>query len=729
MSKVLVYADSNLNIIDGSSIWVESIVETLSPLFGEVHVLLKSPEQNVRITGALRRIPGVVLHQNHTNQIGGNSATDSDNLLLSQEQAVCRIKDLELNNDYDAIVVRGREVNSRMVRHEVFRGKLWSYITDVPFPLSSLNASLVTELRSIASFAKRIFMQTESARSYFEGVVAEAAGKTCLMTPVVPDRFFDESLRANEFRQGVLRVVYAGKMAKDWRTLEMLSLPAKLRERGVECSLIVLGDKFQYDRCDPRWHVQMKNALESACEDESSGVTWLGGLPRDEVLQYLKSADLGLCWRSAQLESSLEISSKMLEYCAAGLVPLINRSADHESLFGKSFAGFLEGDTIADVVDAICRLDEESISKSSQKAREVSRTFSASEARERLRAEFVRSGVLRDARSSGDSRVLLVVSHDFKFLGEMLDALTVLPGVEVQIDRWSSLHQNNEVESEEKLKVAQTVFCEWAGPNLVWYSRRKREGQTLVCRLHGFELRGAWLDDVIIGAVDKWVVVSEHFKQALLERLPVKGQSVEVMPNFVDVEDLNRPKVDGAQFRLGLAGIVSFNKRPDRALELLSSLLDVDDRYFLHIKGRMPWEYAYEWKDKPFQRLCYDELFRNAGKEDLRRHVIFEDFSPDMSSWLRRIGVILSPSHKESFHMAPAEGMASGAVPVFWPRDGVRDIFSSRWEQHSVERARDFILSLREDQSFQIEARQASAFARRWGTETLMPIWSRVLGL
>ena len=50
-----------------------------------------------------------------------------------------------------------------------------------------------------------------------------------------------------------------------------------------------------------------------------------------------------------------------------------------------------------------------------------------------------------------------------------------------------------------------------------------------------------------------------------------------------------------------------------------------------------------------------------------------------MAAWLRRVGFVLSTSDDESFHVAPAEGMASRAVPVIrhWP--GAETIYDSRW--------------------------------------------------
>ena len=48
-------------------------------------------------------------------------------------------------------------------------------------------------------------------------------------------------------------------------------------------------------------------------------------------------------------------------------------------------------------------------------------------------------------------------------------------------------------------------------------------------------------------------------------------------------------------------------------------------------------------------------------------------------AWLRRVGFVLSTSDDESFHVAPAEGMASRAVPVLrhWP--GAETIYDMRW--------------------------------------------------
>jgi hypothetical protein len=93
----------------------------------------------------------------------------------------------------------------------------------------------------------------------------------------------------------------------------------------------------------------------------------------------------------------------------------------------------------------------------------------------------------------------------------------------------------------------------------------------------------------------------------------------------------------------------------------------------------MPWELWWVWQHQE-ERAHYFEAFRRVQRSPLLRGaVVFDDGGPDVPAWLRRIGFVLSTSDDESFHMAPAEGMASRAVPVIrhWP--GAETIYDTRW--------------------------------------------------
>ncbi|MDO5634995.1 MAG: glycosyl transferase, partial [Micrococcus sp.] len=207
-----------------------------------------------------------------------------------------------------------------------------------------------------------------------------------------------------------------------------------------------------------------------------------------------------------------------------------------------------------------------------------------------------------------------------------------------------------------------------------------------------------------------------------------EADRVVVIPNAVDVNDLDRPGLPGREFRLGIVGIVPLRKRWDRALQLVEGLRERDERFTLHVRGRMPWEYPHEWR-KPYQREAYLDQFARLGQSVLRDAVAFEPFGADMGSWLTKIGWVLSPSSTESFHLAPAEGMVSGAVPLIWDRPGARDIFGDEFVVTSTQAAIDRIHRAATgpaSEMVDLQARSRIA-AQRFSTATLAPQWRELV--
>src|SRR5690606_34510111 len=97
----------------------------------------------------------------------------------------------------------------------------------------------------------------------------------------------------------------------------------------LDLRLTMLGDKFQSPSHDRSWEHRMRDALTN------TGVRWLGGVAREESIHEIQRAHIGLSWRDESLDESLELSTKVLEYAAAGTPPLLNRTPVHERLFGK----------------------------------------------------------------------------------------------------------------------------------------------------------------------------------------------------------------------------------------------------------------------------------------------------------------------------------------------------------------------------------------------------------
>lgn len=722
--RILIYGDVNLNYRDGSAVWLVSIGECLAKTGSEVHLLLKADVTDIEALDPILS-HSVVIHTPFDDRESGFAG-------MSVRQAAYRIVQLDKRHNYDIVLSRGYGIASQLAVSGKFTGRMWPYLTEGP--AFSLNQTVEDEriLETIGVESRRVFAQTEEARSVIESLVPSFTGKVLLMNPIIPDIAFEigRSKIVENPSKGVdtINMVYSGKFARLWRTLEMTTLPMSLAEHDVVANLHMIGDKFQNTGNDAEWLAAMK----SAASRNLPGVTWHGGVARNQVLSELVKHDVGLCWRDPQLDSSPEISTKMLEYAAVGIPPVLNRSSMHERLFGSNYPLFVEGD---DVIEPLLRVakDTATLALAASTATKAVEAFSMASSVARFNDYLARSEADADIpllMENGRQRLRVVLAgHDFKFAGELIEVLTQRKDVDLLVDEWSRLNQHDKDRSLKLAKWADVVICEWAGPNAVFYSRHLSVRQKLLVRFHGFEIRGDWLSNIDIENVNAVIFVSDFYRKQVLRRTGWPEHKSTVIYNAIDALDLSRPKSHDARFHIGMAGYVPMLKRPDRAIDLLRSLLDRDDRFYLHIRGREPWQYPWEWQ-KPAQQDSYRTVFQRLSRDtDLSRHVIFEPFGPDMGNWFRRIGWTLSPSTRETFHLAPVEGMASGAIPVVWNREGANEIFGKEYVHADTSEASKFILSNLNSEYYDELAVDVQRRSEKYDLMRVREQWSTLLAI
>jgi len=304
---------------------------------------------------------------------------------------------------------------------------------------------------------------------------------------------------------------------------------------------------------------------------------------------------------------------------------------------------------------------------------------------------------------------VVIAGHDLGFITGIVEYLRLLTGVEVRVDHVPVFANHDQARSRELIAWADVAVCEWCSPVAIWYSRNKRASQRLIVRLHRMELYTDWPSQVAINNVDQVVCVSPHYAQLTREATGWPRAKVVCIPNYVDCDLFDRPKLVSARYHLGFIGVVPMRKRLDLALDIVERLRRRDARYRLFVKTKMFWEYPWNW-NKPEERAHAADLMRRIQSSALLGEgVVFDDFGADVAAWLRKIGFVLSTSDDESFHLAPAEGMASGAVPVVrnWP--GVHTIYDSRWIHPDVDTMADAVAELVEFGRWD----EASAFAKR----------------
>lgn len=306
------------------------------------------------------------------------------------------------------------------------------------------------------------------------------------------------------------------------------------------------------------------------------------------------------------------------------------------------------------------------------------------ESGERLESKRLEPSFLKRVISSQPLRIG-IFGHKLSFIDELASSIRSETGSKVILDEWKYLSgPSNPDRSIQLLRDSDVVIGEWARPNNVWLQTNAASDKRLFLRAHRYEVTTDFPRRIDIERFEAAVVIVPWVGRKLVQVFDWPADKMVYIPNYVDNRYFNRRKLAGAEFTLGLVGATPQLKRMDLALELLSRLREIDPRFNLRVRTTDPRKHPHWGSNEDFRKqwglvqskLRFDPLLRGA--------VHFDPPGRNMASWFEQVGVILSPSDLEGSHVALAEGIASGALPVarrwpgietLWPSDFVCDSF------------------------------------------------------
>lgn len=334
-------------------------------------------------------------------------------------------------------------------------------------------------------------------------------------------------------------------------------------------------------------------------------------------------------------------------------------------------------------------------------------------------------------RMARKSQTVLVAGHDLKFAQSIMQELKA-QGHNVLVDQWAGHAQHDEEFSRKLLLEADVVFCEWTLGNAVWYADNVKPYQRLVTRLHSQELFTPYLKKLNHERVDQIMVVGQHIADIAVRDHGIPKSKLVVIPNTVTVPLNVEPKADTARYRIGLVGIVPAQKHLDRALDLLSILRKTDSRYTLAIKGKRPEDYSW-MAQRPEEMAFYEKQYDRLRSDPLLLGAVtFDGFGDDMSEWYQNIGVVLSVSDFESFHLTIADGAVHSALPAVLAWPGADQIYPASWLSASVKEMAKRIDSSNESRvAYDLVVNDASHYVRSvFSTERVLPLMMEsILGI
>lgn len=707
--RVLLYAPVDLNLIDGSAIWCASLAQTLCHDTGvHVDILLNSALKRDVITASFAAEPRIRLLDPWQPRdcpalaaVGGKLGPR-----LTAQQAFERLGRLHADQPYDLLILRGGPICQLVAAAPALASRSWFYVTQHGADFETIQA--------ISHSNGRIACQTPLLQEFLEGMLGADPERYVPLPPMVPRLLCDAPRNS---RTGY-KLCYVGKFESDYMIEEMLAAFAELREGFPKAELVVAGDKFH----DPERTGEFERRVTAALR-ETPGVIWRGGLPRDAVGRLMAECDVGSCWRSSKYDGSLELSTKALEYAAAGLPVLLNPSRINRLVFGDDYPLYVDSPaSFRDRVAAAFQ-DEGVYRRAAEMAFETCARFTFAEVNRRLQPHLdaCRAAPSRPGKSERPWRVVFA-GHDFKFCREIIDQFEVRPDCVVRLDRWSSHTRHDESLSEELVRWADAIWCEWCLGNAVWYSARVRPAQRLAIRLHRQEVVTDYPEQVTWSNVDHLIFIAPAVQQTIMSRLGSGTvPDASLIYNTVACDRFERDQTEGSEFRLGLLGYCPRLKNPRLAVEILQHLLEHDERWELLLTGRPPQKYAWLWSNSE-ERKYYEQFEEFIVARGLERHVIRQDWTDDVPAWYARVGFILSCSDLEGSHQVVAEGMASGCIPVVRRWQGASEMYPNSLLFETAEQAADLILACADPQRRANLIGQGRREARqRFDTHVILP--------
>jgi len=261
-----------------------------------------------------------------------------------------------------------------------------------------------------------------------------------------------------------------------------------------------------------------------------------------------------------------------------------------------------------------------------------------------------------------------------RFLGDIITHLSQ----KYEVERF---HGKTVQEIHSLMKWSDISWFEWCD-NLVIHASKLPKLCKVVCRLHSYEAFTNMPLQVNWRTVDDLVFVAPHIREIVVKQLPNLDNEVDihVIYNGVDLER-HSFKERRKGFNIAYVGYINHKKNPSLLLQCIRHLVDIDDRYVLHIAGQ-------------HQELRFQLYFEHMIREmKLNGNAVLYGWVDDIDSWLDAKHFILSTSALESFGYAIAEAMASGLKPLIHNFVGAKELYPEKYLFNSVKEFGERVLS------------------------------------
>jgi glycosyltransferase involved in cell wall biosynthesis len=376
--KVLLFGFIDMNSMDGSAVFLSSLASTIALDSNiEVDLLLASPVKRDILIQPLEKFDNITILNPFVDPFF-NAAGDEwvKKGVIDFDIAEMLISHYWSQKEYDWLFVRSIETVEKIAKHKHIINNTLVYATGLTHIGQDVNEEKFESIKNIYDQCAYFLCQTEEMCEFVIEILNlnKEKNKVSLLTPMIPNV---ESAEGQTQLKN--KLVYTGKFDPDWKTIPIITAFKELKREIPNLSLDVAGDKFKWVKDDSQFKEEAAYLLKN-----TDGLTWYGALTRENAQQLIVNSDIGITWRSEEMDSSLELSTKLLEYGILRKAVIMNPTEMHMKLFGEDYPLYAvtEKDFRDAVKLALCNRDIYEFA--AQRMYQVSRQFLFSEAIKKL---------------------------------------------------------------------------------------------------------------------------------------------------------------------------------------------------------------------------------------------------------------------------------------------------------------------------------------------------------
>jgi hypothetical protein len=376
--KILLFGYIDLNTMDGSAVFLSAFASTIAqdPNI-QVELLLARPIKRDILIQPLEKANNIKIINPYNDPYFTN--TDEEWIrkgVLTHDEAEMLISHYWNKSNYEWLFVRSIDTVERIVKHKHIIENTLVYATGLTHLGQEVNHERYDVIKNIYEQSAYFLCQTEEMCQFVVDMLEldPITNKVALLSPMIPD--VEIADREPEITN---RLVYTGKFDPDWKTIPIITAFKELRREIESLTLEVAGDKFNRKEDHPDFKQEAIYLLQN-----TKGLNWYGALSREDAQQLMINSDIGITWRSEEMDSSLELSTKLLEYGIFKKAVIMNPTKMHLKLFGEDYP--LYAVTEKDFREAIklALTNKEIYEFAAKRMYEVSRKFVFSESLKRM---------------------------------------------------------------------------------------------------------------------------------------------------------------------------------------------------------------------------------------------------------------------------------------------------------------------------------------------------------